>query len=74
MMDTTENKRIGTLLLFGLIFKIIWELLSGAAFLQQLHLGDIGNPIVSTHAGGVIAGIVCYKIHKAWSKNHVPKS
>jgi rhomboid family GlyGly-CTERM serine protease len=66
-----NGKRLGNLLLCGLVLKICWELSTGTSFLQQLHLGDVGHPIVTTHAGGVIGGVVCYLLHQR-DKNHVP--
>lgn len=44
----------------GLLLKVAWELAIGTVFLQQLHLGDIGQPIVATHAGGVLGGLLGY--------------
>jgi len=60
MLRHRQLKRIGSWLLSGLLLKSCWELLSGTAFLQHLHLGDIGQPIVATHAGGVIGGLLGY--------------
>ncbi|SHI60908.1 rhomboid family GlyGly-CTERM serine protease [Malonomonas rubra DSM 5091] len=58
-----KEKKTGGLLLALLLLKTGWEVLSGNVFLHQLHLGDIGQPIVSTHAGGVLAGLTCYYVH-----------
>ena len=60
--QSTNEKKLGNLLLYGLLVKIGWEFATGTAFLQQLHFGNIGQPVVSTHAGGVIAGLFCYWI------------
>jgi rhomboid family GlyGly-CTERM serine protease len=60
MLRHKSQKKLGNTLLIGLLLKIVWELWSGTAFLQGFHLGDIGQPIVATHAGGVIGGILGY--------------
>lgn len=57
-----HQRKIGNWLLVGLLLKTLWELWSGTAFLQHLHLGDIGQPVVATHAGGVLGGILGYKL------------
>lgn len=72
LRTNSKEKRLGKLLLYGLLLKTGFELVSGTAFLQQLHIGDIGQPIVSTHAGGVVAGAALFKIRNALRKNPVP--
>ncbi len=61
MLKNSDTKKIGQLFLTGLFLKIGFELSTGTAFLQQLHFGDIGQPIVATHAGGALAGAIGYK-------------
>jgi len=68
------EKKLGGLLLTGLFLKTGWELFTGTAFLHQIHLGDIGQPIVSTHAGGVAAGTLCYYIHLFSAKTPLPEA
>ncbi|MBN1142204.1 MAG: rhomboid family intramembrane serine protease [Deltaproteobacteria bacterium] len=51
------SAKIGLALFFGLGAKVCWEVLSGAAFLADLHLGAIGIPIVSSHLGGFLGGL-----------------
>lgn len=58
MLRHRQQRKIGVILLAALLLKTAWELWSGIVFLQFLHLGDIGHPIVATHAGGVIGGVV----------------
>lgn len=58
MLRHRSQRSLGWILLGGLLLKVAWELVSGTVVLQQLHLGDIGQPIVATHAGGVMGGIL----------------
>ncbi len=74
LRNTGNGKNTGNLLLTGLLLKTGWELLTGNTFLQQVHLGDIGQPIVTTHAGGVIGGTLCFLFYTIGDKNHVPPS
>jgi len=60
MIQNRSQQKVGYLLLLGLLLKVAWELGTGAAFLQGFHLGNIGHPIISTHVGGVIGGILGY--------------
>ncbi|MEJ2201006.1 MAG: rhombosortase, partial [Desulfuromonadaceae bacterium] len=60
MLRQPQQKRFGAFLLAALLLKCAWELWSGNVFLQNLHLGDIGQPIVSTHAGGALGGLLGY--------------
>lgn len=68
MYCSVEHKKLGTLLSGGLLTKTSWELWSGTAFLQNIHLGDIGHPIVTTHAGGVLGGLIGFGLLQAIKK------
>ena len=68
LRQTDNGKKLGNLLLFLLILKTGWELISGTALLQQFHLGDIGQPIVATHAGGMLSGLISYHFRKKQAK------
>ncbi|MDO9079197.1 MAG: rhombosortase [Desulfuromonadales bacterium] len=61
-----RHQWLGAGLLGGLLAKTAWELWSNNAFLQQYHFGDIGVPIVTTHAGGVIGGILVFGLGRWW--------
>lgn len=74
MRTNPKEKRLGNLLLYGLLMKTCFEMASGAVILHQLHIGDIGQPIVSTHAGGIVAGFITFKIVMAMHKNPVPQT
>lgn len=52
------RKAIGNLVLGLLVLKCGWELVSGKALLMSWHLGDVGVPIVATHAGGMLGGLL----------------
>lgn len=67
MLRHKSQKKIGSTLLIGLLLKVTWELWTGTAFLQEFHLGNIGQPIVETHAGGVIGGILGYMLIKLFT-------
>lgn len=60
MLHHRSQKTLGRLLLGGLALKLAWELGSGQVLLQGLHLGDIGLPIVATHVGGALGGLLGY--------------
>lgn len=60
-----RHRWLGAGLLGGLLAKTAWELWSNTAFLQQYHFGDIGVPIVTTHAGGVIGGLLVFGLVSA---------
>jgi len=74
MLKNPKQKRIGGWLLLGLSVKTVWELWTGTAFLQHLHLGDIGQPIVATHAGGVVGGLAGYLLLQVFAKYSRDKS
>lgn len=60
MMRKNGELKVGVMMLLGLLVKTGWELYSGQAFLQNLHFGNIGQPIVSTHAGGILGALLFY--------------
>jgi rhomboid family GlyGly-CTERM serine protease len=68
MLRHKSQRQIGKILFIGLLLKVVLELWTGTAFLQDFHLGDIGQPIVSTHAGGVIGGMLGSKLMSAMRK------
>lgn len=59
-----RHRWLGAGLLGGLLAKTAWELWTGTAFLQQWHFGDIGVPIVTTHAGGVLGGLLAFGLRR----------
>lgn len=62
MLPDRRQRGSGAVLFGGLLAKVLWELQSGRAFLAWLHLGEIGQPIVACHAGGVIGGLLGYLV------------
>lgn len=67
-MISNRQKALGWTLYGGLILKVMLELESGAAFLSHFHFGDVGCPLVTTHAGGVLGGTVGYLLLMAINK------
>ncbi len=66
MLLVQRQRRIGAVLLVGLMLKVGFEVLSGQVVMQGLHLGSIGVPLVSTHAGGVVGGLVGFLLRRAY--------
>ena len=42
--------------------KSIIEVITGSVLFSQLHMGDLGQPIVEAHLGGVMGGLVAFMI------------
>ena len=57
-----RSMKIGLVLFAGLGAKVCWEVVSGAAFLADLHLGAIGIPLVSSHLGGFLGGLSSFAL------------
>ena len=51
-----QSRNIGLVLLAGVAVKVWLELFSGGAIIANLHFGDIGQPIFTSHLGGLIGG------------------
>lgn len=62
--ETPAHRRIGILLLAGLLAKSGFELWTGQVLFASLHLGSVGIPVVETHAGGVLGGIFAQLLHQ----------
>ena len=60
MMRERSNYRIGGVVLAIVLLKSFWEMVSGNVLFSSQHLGAVGLPVVESHAGGVIGGIVGY--------------
>lgn len=63
-----RQQRLGAWLLGGLLAKTAWELGTGTVVLQHWHFGDIGVPIVTTHAGGLLGGLLVFALGKWWGR------
>ncbi|BCR03613.1 hypothetical protein DESUT3_06820 [Desulfuromonas versatilis] len=50
--------RGGALLLVGLTAKCLLEMITGEVLFAGLHFGTVGTPLVATHAGGLLGGLV----------------
>lgn len=55
-----RERGFGILCLVILLAKCTWEVTSGSAFLEVLHFGLVGTPLVACHAGGVIGGVLAF--------------
>lgn len=49
----------GLLLVLATAVKSLLEFITGTVFLSQMHMGELGVPIVASHLGGVLGGVVC---------------
>lgn len=47
----------GLLLSFASLGKSLFEFSSGSVIFSQMHMGELGIPIVASHLGGVIGGL-----------------
>lgn len=56
----SRNRHAGALLLAGVVGKCALEVATGGALFASLHLGEVGQPVVATHAGGVLGGVVAF--------------
>lgn len=66
--ENQGRRNLGWLLLGGLLAKAGWELWQGQVFFSGLHLGNIGHPVVSTHAGGILGGALAYLLRQLFSR------
>ncbi|MEM1293727.1 MAG: rhombosortase [Verrucomicrobiota bacterium] len=55
-----RERGFGIFCLVVLLAKCAWEVFSGSAFLELLHFGLVGTPLVACHAGGVIGGVLAF--------------
>lgn len=60
MMEEKDLRGTGILLLLILVSKTAFEVITGTLPLSWMHIGELGKPILVSHAGGVIAGIIGY--------------
>jgi rhomboid family GlyGly-CTERM serine protease len=59
-----ELRKIGILLLTGLLLKSGVELWTGQVLFASLHFGSVGIPVVETHAGGILGGVFAYLLQQ----------
>ncbi len=57
MTRQSRQRKVGVCIFVGVIAKCIYELLTGNVLLETLHLGQTGQPLPASHAGGVIGGL-----------------
>jgi len=54
------NRMTGCVCLAILIGKCVYEVITGVPFLGRLHFGNIGVPLLGSHLGGAVAGMMMY--------------
>ncbi len=64
MLQYKEQRGIGGLCLVLVLLKCVYELYSGQVVLESLHMGQTGQPLAASHAGGVMGGLVAFGIMK----------
>ena len=52
--------RMGWICLAGLLLKCVYETLSGQVLFGFMHQGQVGVPLVWSHSGGAIGGLLTY--------------
>ena len=67
MMKNSRDRNIGIILLAILIVKTCIEVATGRVMFEFLHFGYYGAPIVATHLGGVLGGILAFAIF-SWGR------
>lgn len=60
--DSKQSRVLGGVLFAGLLAKIFWEMASGGGVMNNLHFGNVGVPIVTSHLGGLVGGCAVYCI------------
>lgn len=67
--DSKQSRVLGGVLFAGLLAKISLEIASGGGVMSNLHFGNVGVPIVTSHLGGLVGGSVVYCIlHILWRR------
>jgi rhomboid family GlyGly-CTERM serine protease len=52
------TRRLGLLILLGVLGKSLFETFSGGVLFTPLHLGAVGTPIPACHLGGTLGGLL----------------
>ena len=60
MMQIPDQRKIGAISLAAVVFKSLYEIITGNVLLTFLQLGMCGSPIAACHAGGTFGGILIY--------------
>lgn len=62
-MIFSGKSKIASLIILGIIIcKTSYELISGQPLFSSMHLGQIGQPIPASHAGGVVGGMLSFAL------------
>jgi len=62
LSSRTFDRRLGWLLLAGLLLKCGGEIILGGCVLQAFHFGDVGVPNVFAHLGGTVGGLAAFGV------------
>jgi len=60
------NRLMGCVCLAILIGKCLYEVIAGTPFLGCLHFGSIGVPLLGSHLGGAVSGMIIYGL---WNRH-----
>jgi rhomboid family GlyGly-CTERM serine protease len=52
------TRRLGLLILLGVLGKSLFETFTGGVLFTPLHLGPVGTPVPACHLGGTLAGLL----------------
>jgi rhomboid family GlyGly-CTERM serine protease len=52
--------RAGSVILAGVVAKTLLEVITGQVLFAGLHFGEIGLPVVASHAGGLVGGLIAF--------------
>ena len=62
MMQTPDQRKIGARSLAAVVFKSLYEIITGDVLFTFLQLGMCGSPIAACHAGGAFGGIFIHVV------------
>ncbi len=60
MLRHKHQRGLGALCLVLVLTKCGFELYTGQVVFQSLHLGQTGQPLTASHAGGVLGGLIAF--------------
>lgn len=57
-----KRRRVAAVSFVAVVGEVIIEAATGHAFMRWLHFGLVGTPLVASHAGGVLGGLIAYAL------------
>lgn len=74
MMQIPDQRKIGAISLTAVVFKSLYEIITGDVLLTFLQLGMCGSPIAACHAGGTFGGILIFCVLRiSFPSRRLPK-